>query len=423
MPLSADLSRRMNEYGVSTGKFQRTLDAMQAQGLTREQALGRLQNEAQLMDHLRDEFCGGSAEQARGTIAGAEGVRTAIGDAHWHRQLQEWHARNPEAMPEPELLREFSRVADEYVRDLEHGMGGQPGGGAPGGGAGGGGGTPRGPGPGAPEAGAAGRGGTLRGLGPEAPEPASALREHWSSAARESGRAPEPGPGAADRQASAPRAADGRVEAQPVDRAAAAAPDGTATMPALSDRQIQLLGAEAADQAGRLGMRPQDLDNHVGLLYQRELLYGRDPSVARENAAQVARDQIAQVHSLGQELGRELTQYGYSPDDIAQRLVETRAQGLTREQTLASLGREVGYANHLRDEFCGGSMELARAKLAGAGGARQAIKVENWGKQVEAWKASHPDESAGRERLAAFGDRAEEYVRNLDRSLGRPGAR
>lgn len=194
-------------------------------------------------------------------------------------------------------------------------------------------------------------------------------------------------------------------------------------MPAFSDRQIRFLGADAADQAGRLGMRPAELDNYVGDLYRRELLLGRDANAARANAAQTARDQIAGVHSLSQDLGRELTQYGYSPDDIAQSLKEFGAKGLTREQVLESFGREVQYMNHLRDEFCGGSMELARAKLAGVGDARQAIQVEHWARQVESWNARHPTESAGRERLAAFGETAKEYVQNLEQRLSGGGTR
>jgi len=188
-------------------------------------------------------------------------------------------------------------------------------------------------------------------------------------------------------------------------------------MPVYSDGQMRFRGAEAAHRAGQLGIRPQDLDNYAGLLMNRELLHGRDPSTARANAAQVAREQIDQVHSLGHELGRELTQYGYSPDDIAQRLADARTQGLSREQTLASLSREVELADHLRDQFCGGSIDQARNVLAATGGARQALKLEHWGEQVQAWKADNLFDSPGRERLAEFGDRAEAYVRDLEQSL------
>jgi len=71
----------------------------------------------------------------------------------------------------------------------------------------------------------------------------------------------------------------------------------------------------------------------------------------------------------------------------------------------------------LRDQFCGGSIDQARNVLAATGGARQALKLEHWGEQVQAWKADNLFDSPGRERLAEFGDRAEAYVRDLEQSL------
>jgi hypothetical protein len=256
---------------------------------------------------------------------------------------------------------------------------------------------------------------TIRGMGPDAFPSDSSTTGKWS---RSHGRdAP-----AAQGQRSLPDNRSPMVDAGRSDRPSAAMAEsgraaGSRTATPLSDDHIQLLGLDVADKAARLGITDGELVGHMWKEQFNLTLRGLGPKARREVALDMLRDQITRTHALGEDLGRKLIQYGYTPGDIAPCLDRFEARGLSRDLIHKSLDHEAQLMDHLKDVLLNGSLEKARVRLAALHSARQAIKVEVWSQHIEAWHASNPLEAPGRARLEEFSNIAEKYAQDLEQRL------
>lgn len=122
--LGKDTSRRLMDYGYSPTNLSDAVKAGKAQGLPIEQIRKGLNNEAKLMDHLKNNYCGGDIKKARVELRVAENPRVAIQNNIFGDRWNEWKLRNPryDELPTEVISKEMGKISDkaaEMAKNIE----------------------------------------------------------------------------------------------------------------------------------------------------------------------------------------------------------------------------------------------------------------------------------------------------------------
>ena len=199
-----------------------------------------------------------------------------------------------------------------------------------------------------------------------------------------------------------------------------------------SEMDIKYLGEDTARKARDVGMTKDELTSYVEDQIQAAAHW--DPGrIATGAAAQEAKAKIQaemdNLASLGRDTTRRLMDYGYDPERISQAMKVLREEGLRQEQIKRYLNDQAKLMDHLRNKYCGGDINKARAELTVSDNPREAMKNIIWGdlsKQRASQMHKNPELQWSPEKRAASNaemqKRAEEMTeKEVSRVLG-PGA-
>jgi len=182
---------------------------------------------------------------------------------------------------------------------------------------------------------------------------------------------------------------------------------------------MRVLGDDAARMAQRLGMTEKDVLQHLEPYTRESMLLGG--TTLDGPLYLVVRQEITKMYStLGEDLGKELIQYGYTPRDIAQTIDRCMNNGLSVGQIQKELLTEVRLADHLKETFHGGSLDATRSSLSARDGdPNRAIAGDHWERASAEWNRANPGKVPSRDEIKLFDKNADAYLRSVKKEVAR----